>query len=206
MMIINSFSVGSKIYSNEDSLVVKCLDDKRAIAVLADGIGGFSLGKEASELIANAIVDFIYVNHEYFSAEELLNQALFHADTLNAKRSIETHCKMGAAVAVAYIDGESVHFTWLGNARIYLSGTEGIIQLTTDHVLDAGYGKTLLIRCIKGDGLREDIPYKSWAIELGYTLILCTDGLYKQNDINHLLEIYTIDASEDDASMIKITF
>ena len=80
MMIISSFSIGSKIYSNEDSLVVKCLDDKRAIAVLADGIGGFSLGTEASELIANAIVDFIYVNLDYYSAEAFLVHALFLAD------------------------------------------------------------------------------------------------------------------------------
>ena len=33
MMIISSFSISSKIYSNEDSLVVKYLDDKRAIAI-----------------------------------------------------------------------------------------------------------------------------------------------------------------------------
>ncbi|MGL5690809.1 MAG: PP2C family protein-serine/threonine phosphatase [Bacteroidales bacterium] len=205
-MIINSFSVGSNIYSNEDCLLVKQIDSKRTIAVLADGIGGFSLGKEASEIIVNAITDFIHDNHEHFSAEELLNQALLHADTLNTKRSVETHCKMGAAVAVAYIDGENIHFTWLGNVRIYLASSEGFNQLSTDHTLEVGYGKTLLTRCIKGGGLRDDIPYKSCSIEAEGTLILCTDGLYKHIDVNQLLDISTIEASEDDASMIKVAF
>lgn len=204
-MKINSFSVGSRYYANEDSLIVKQLNEKRAIAVLGDGMGGLSLGKEASELIVNAIADFIYDNHESCTAEALLCGALSYADEINTKRSIETHSKMGAAVAVAYIDGEYVHFTWLGNVRIYLANSEGFNQLSTDHTLDVGYDKTLLTRCIKGGGLREDIPYKSCSIEVGSTILLCTDGLYKNIDINQLLEVSTIEASEDDASMIKIS-
>lgn len=204
-MRINSFSVGSRNYSNEDSLIVKQLNENRAIAILADGMGGFSLGKEASELIVNAIADFIYENQGSCTVETLLYRALSHADEMNTKRSIEAHSNMGAAVAVAYIDGEYGHFTWLGNVRIYLANSEGINQLSIDHTLEVGYGKTMLTRCIKGGGLRDDRPYKSCSIEVGSTLILCTDGLYKHTDVNKLLELSTIEASEDDASMIKIT-
>ena len=81
-------------------------------------------------------------------------------------------------------------------------------RLTTDHVLDAGYGKFLLTRCIKGGGLREELPYQSIEVNAGDTLILCTDGLYKQMNDNQLAKTKSKieEQFEDDASMIRIDF
>ena len=73
-------------------------------------------------------------------------------------------------------------------------------------MLDVGYGKHLLTRCIKGAGLRTDVPYQNRKVKAGDILLLCTDGLYKQIKVNQMLDITlpTNKIYEDDASLIKI--
>ena len=207
-MNIDSFSIEGKYYSNEDSLSFKTFANDTAIVVLADGMGGLSFGKEASDLVVNTITEFVSDNVDNLPAKEMLFKSLEYADVAIAQKSIEYHSKMGAAIALAFITGNQVHYTWLGNVRIYLVKPNYIEQLTTDHVLDVGYGKFLLTRCIKGGGLREELPYHNIKANAGDTLVLCTDGLYKQINNSQLIEINSNieEQFEDDASMIRIDF
>ena len=171
-------------------------------------MGGMYFGKETSYLVVNTITKFVSDNADNLSAKEMLFQSLEYADAAITQKSIEYHSKMGTAVAIAFINGNQVHYTWLGNVRIYLSTSNRMERLTTDHVLDAGYGKFLLTRCIKGGGLREEFPYQSIEVNAGDTLILCTDGLYKQMNDNQLAKTKSKieEQFEDDASMIRIDF
>lgn len=205
-MKIDSFSIEGIHYPNEDSLSVHQLVPNKIIAVLADGMGGLTFGREAADLIVNAITSFVCEHIESLSAQDLLGKALEYADAIISQRSLETHSKMGAAVAVVLIDGSDIHYTWLGNVRIYLSDHNEVAQLTTDHTLDAGYGKHLLTRCIKGAGIRPDVPYRCRRTHTGNILILCTDGFYKQTDVNQLSNntLSVNEKYEDDASLIKI--
>ena len=205
-MEINSFSIEGIHYSNEDSLSVRQMADNKAVAVLADGMGGLTFGKEAADLIVNTITTFVCEHIGKLSVRDLLSKALEHADEAIAQKSVEVHSKMGAAVAIAFVDGNDIHYTWLGNVRIYLSDHNEIMPLTTDHMLDVGYGKHLLTRCIKGAGLRTDVPYQNRKVKAGDILLLCTDGLYKQINVNQMLDITlpTNKKYEDDASLIKI--
>ena len=207
-MRIDSFSIEGRHYSNEDSLSYKTFANDTAIVVLADGMGGLSFGKETSDLVVNTITKFVSDNADNLSAKEMLFQSLEYADAAITQKSIEYHSKMGTAVAIAFINGNQVHYTWLGNVRTYLSTSNRMERLTTDHVLDAGYGKFLLTRCIKGGGLREELPYQSIEVNAGDTLILCTDGLYKQMNDNQLAKTKSKieEQFEDDASMIRIDF
>ena len=54
-MKIDSFSIEGKHNSNEDSLSVLQIIDDKIIAVLADGMGGLTFGKEAADLIVSTI-------------------------------------------------------------------------------------------------------------------------------------------------------
>lgn len=58
-MKIDSFSIEGIHYSNEDSLSVHQLTPNKAVAVLADGMGGLTFGKEAADLIVSTITAFI---------------------------------------------------------------------------------------------------------------------------------------------------
>lgn len=205
-MKIDSFSVEGKLYPNEDSLCVRQLSPNQVVAVLADGMGGLNFGKEVADLIVHAVSEFICKNLGRNSIQELIGKALEHTDRIIAQRSKEMHSKMGAAVALVFVDGNTVHFTWLGNVRIYLFEQAEAKLLTTDHCLDAGYGKQLLTRCIKGKGVRADWPYRELSVKAGSKLILCTDGLYKQLGLERLFtaKLPFLEEFEDDASMIGI--
>ena len=58
-MMIDGFSKKGIHYSNEDSLSVLQIADNKAIAVLADGMGGLTFGKVAADLIVNSITDYV---------------------------------------------------------------------------------------------------------------------------------------------------
>ena len=205
-MKIDSFSIEGIHYSNEDSLSVHQLTPNKAVAVLADGMGGLTFGKEAADLIISTITAFICEHVERLPIQELLGKALEYADETICQKSMGTHSKMGAAVAIAFIDDNNIHYTWQGNVRIYLFNHDKAEQLTTDHILDAGYGKYLLTRCIKGAGLRTDIPYQCREVNAGNVLLLCTDGFYKQTEVNQMSDTISLvnKEYEDDASFIKI--
>ena len=205
-MKIDSFSIEGIHYSNEDSLSIHQLASNKAVAVLADGMGGLTFGKEAADQVVNAITAFIWEHIEKLPIQDLLGKALEYADEVIYQKSMETHSKMGATVAIAFIDGNNIHYTWLGNVRIYLFDHDKVEQLTTDHILDAGYDKHLLTRCIKGAGTRKNIPYQCREADAGSVLLLCTDGFYKQTEVNQMSnKTLPINKEyEDDASLIKI--
>lgn len=207
-MKIEHFSKEGKHYTNEDSLSVRQLASDRVVAVLADGMGGLCFGKMAADLIVDAISEYTSTYLGQSSIQELIGNALEYADAIIAQKSKETYSKIGAAVALVFIDGNIAHFTWLGNVRIYISEEGKAKLLTADHSLDAGYGKFLLTRCIKGKGVRADWPYQEISVKAGSKLILCTDGLYKQVGLTQLFTIALpiLEEFEDDASIIRIEF
>lgn len=205
-MKIERFSTGGTAYPNEDSMVVIQLSPGKVLAILADGMGGLSFGRMAADLSVNAIASFVCDHMGKLPVRELLVKSLKYADTVIAGKSMELRSKMGAAVAIAYITGNAIHCTWLGNVRIYLNANKSITQLTTDHVLDVGYGRQMLTRCLKGDGIRPDVPYLCRKVESGSILCLCSDGFYKQTESNKMMHhsIRFNEEYEDDASLIRI--
>lgn len=205
-MKIDYFSKEGKHYANEDSLCIRQLSPQQVVAVLADGMDGLNFGKEAADIIVHAVSEFVCENLGRYSIQELFGKALEHTDRIIAQKSKETHSKMGAAMALLYIDDHSLHYTWLGNVRLYLSEQNEGKLLTRDHSLDAGYGKQLLTRCIKGKGIREGWPYHYIELKEENSLVLCTDGLYKNIKLERMFATkFPLDEEfEDDASLIRI--
>lgn len=206
-MKIESISIEGSHYHNEDRLCHWERSSETAFAVLVDGMGGLSMGDVAAELIVKTISDYINRYLYEHPIEQLLLGAMKAADDAVASKSAETHCRMGAAVALVLLDKGRLHYTWLGNVRVYLAGTSPLALLTTDHVANVGYGKALLTRCIKGRGLRNDVPYQARKVIPGDVILLCTDGYYKQINMEetHSGSIPVIEDFEDDASIIRIT-
>ena len=206
-MKIESISIEGAHYPNEDRLRHWERSSETVFAVLADGMGGLSMGDVAAELIVKNISDYIIKNFDEHPIEQLLLGAMKAADDAVASKSAETHSRMGAAVALVLLDKGRLHYTWLGNVRVYLAGTSPLEMLTTDHVANVGYGNILLTRCIKGKGLRNDVPYQVREVTPGDVILLCTDGYYKQINMEetHSGSIPVIEDFEDDASIIRIS-
>lgn len=209
-MTIDTISIGSKHFINEDRYVVKNLEALGVTAVLADGMGGLSLGDKAAEVVTNSLADFITKNYDGTCEKNILQKGLEYADMTLKDVSIKNRSKMGAAIAVVIMKERQLYCTWQGNVRVFVLHQHNIELITEDHIADIGYGRTALTRCVKGAGLREDIPFVSRDLVNGDMVVLCTDGLY--NIIEPELLNTTIDRinsrigmPDDDASMIRIT-
>lgn len=209
-MTIDTISIGSKYFINEDRYVVKNLEALGVTAVLADGMGGLSLGDKAAEVVTNSLADFITKNYDGTCEKIILQKGLEYADMTLKDVSIKNRSKMGAAIAVVIMKERQLYCTWQGNVRVFVLHQHNIELITEDHIADIGYGRTALTRCVKGAGLREDIPFVSRDLVNGDMVVLCTDGLY--NIIEPELLNTSIDRinsrigmPEDDASMIRIT-
>ncbi len=209
-MKVESFSIGSKYYSNEDRLLVKDLGSLGAVAVMADGMGGLSLGEVAAEAVTRSVSDYLANNYHGNDEQSALHKSLEFADQELRKLCIEKRSNMGAAIAVAIVTERKISYTWQGNVRIYLSRDGVATMLTHDHIADVGYGRTALVRCIKGAGLRSGLPSYERKLQKGDIIFMCSDGLYSTAEtllghasMEEMKEV--IGMPDDDASLISLT-
>lgn len=159
---------------NEDYCKVVELEG-RTLVIMADGMGGLSLGAEAAECVCEGIAEYVSKNLE---ADNLWQEAFKYADKKLHELSLANHSNMGAAVTALIITATSCEVAWQGNVRLYLYRDNQLLQLTTDHIMNIGYGQKMLTRCLKGGGLRDDVPTKNIPLQTDDILFLCTDGFY----------------------------
>ena len=159
---------------NEDYCKVVELEG-RTLVIMADGMGGLSLGAEAAECVCEGIAEYVSKNLE---ADNLWQEAFKYADKKLHELSLANHSNMGAAVTALIITATSCEVAWQGNVRLYLYRDNQLLQLTTDHIMNIGYGQKRLTRCLKGGGLRDDVPTKNIPLQTDDILFLCTDGFY----------------------------
>jgi PPM family protein phosphatase len=209
-MKIESFSVGSKHYDNEDRLAVRNMGIFGVSAVLADGMGGLSLGDMAAEVVTSDVADYILCNYQGYDERNILHKALAHADKELRNVSMTHKSNMGVAIAAVIVIDNCLYCTWQGNVRVYVGHGNKVNLITEDHIAHIGYGRIALTRCIKGGGLRDDIPFVSRKLNDGDKVFLCTDGFYNVAE-GYMTDIAVeeikkkIGAPEDDASLIKIS-
>ena len=175
---------------NEDYCKVVELEG-RTLVIMADGMGGLSLGAEAAECLCEGIAEYVSKKLE---ADNLWQEAFKYADKKLHELSLANHSNMGAAVTALIITAISCEVAWQGNVRLYLYRDNQLLQLTTDHIMNIGYGQKMLTRCLKGGGLRDDVPTKNIPLQTDDILFLCTDGFYN---------IYEQDLSSGNASVPK---
>lgn len=176
----------------------------RTLVIMADGMGGLSLGTEAAECICEGIAEYVSKNLE---AGNLWQEAFKYADNKLHELSIANHSNMGAAVSALIITETSCEVAWQGNVRLYLYRDNQLQQLTTDHVMDIGYGQKMLTRCLKGRGLRDDVPTKNIPLQTNDILFLCTDGFYnihEQDLSSGNASVPKEDIMNDDATCLTI--
>lgn len=184
----------TKGYDNQNEDCCKVIElEGRTLVIMADGMGGLSLGTEAAECICESIAEYVSRN---LDTENLWQEAFKYADGKLRERSMAYHSNMGAAVTALIITETTCKVAWQGNVRLYLHRNNQLQQITSDHVMDTGYGQKILTRCLKGGGLRDDIPTMCIPLQADDTLYLCTDGFYNTYEQN-LLSGDAISQEED---------
>jgi serine/threonine protein phosphatase PrpC len=110
--------------------------------VVADGMGGYSFGEIASQVISESIVEFVRMNISNFSPTELLKESIIYAnDCLMLKRLSLGAKSIGAVVSVLLTIENEAYFTWLGDSRLYLYRDGIEVYRTQDHSVINEYQK-----------------------------------------------------------------
>jgi protein phosphatase len=193
--------VGRQRANNEDSYLYWEPDSdeefrrKGRLAVIADGMGGYEGGQEASRLAVET-VRHVYESSINGNPQETLLQALESAHQ-NIQRYGEEHPMfhgMGTTCTALSLIGRELCFAHVGDSRLYLVRPETVSRLTRDHsyvgrLVESGivrsedaesHPQRHILTAALGSGKEvvPDRPEHPLALEEGDTLVLCTDGLW----------------------------
>jgi len=194
---------------NQDFVIYKLFDDGNAIFLVADGMGGYSNGKDASRIVGESIIEFIELNQQKYSPAELLRKSFQYGnDNLMLKR-FSLKKKMGTVAATLYMYKGDAYISWLGDSRVYTyrNGTE--IFHTEDHSMlnelmkikmlkidDIEKYSSIVTRAFMGDENLGNIPVKMIHPEEGDVFFICSDGFHKQINLDDYVEMTSTEMTE----------
>jgi protein phosphatase len=171
------------------------------LLAVADGMGGHSGGQRASAIAIDTLARYVLgtsswlVNLHDHEEDDLVGEleaALKRCQDSIAKAAHAGYEGMGTTLTMAYIAWPRLYVVHAGDSRCYLQRGARLEQITRDHTmaqklveagaLDADEAKEsrwshVLWNCLGGGTDRlEPEAYKT-TLQLGDTLLLCSDGL-----------------------------
>jgi protein phosphatase len=168
---------------NQDAFL--CAIDSSLFAVI-DGMGGENGGQRAAALARAALLEQQEPVKGLLRANERVHEAAASDRALDGMGCVASAIKVQEGVA---------HIAHVGDTRVYLAGSAGCEQLTSDHTLAASLQERLGLSHRRAKGIEgrnqvtRDIGGKArkdtgWIdrieapLEKGSLLLLCSDGLY----------------------------
>lgn len=192
---------------NEDSLMTlqgTCTYNGRLVPfglfVVADGMGGYSFGQEASQMAIQTMTQSVLWNmmkSEDVSEDtciEVLMSGVEQANAAICQYSQEKKKDMGTTLTAALLIEEKVCIINVGDSRTYCYQEEqGLSQITCDHSLVANLvaqgsilpdeiythpDRNKIYRCL---GIPEGVEVDWFSVEIHPSdrLLLCSDGLWE---------------------------
>ena len=193
--------IGRQRTNNEDSHLYWEPDSdedfrrKGRLAVVADGMGGYEGGQEASRLAVETVRS-VYDNAFGANPQDTLIEA-FQSAHQNIQRFAVEHPQfygMGTTCTALSIVERQLYFAHVGDSRLYLIRGENITRLTRDHsyvgrLVESGivrsedaesHPQRHILTAALGSGrdVTPHMPEHPVPLEAGDTLLLCTDGLW----------------------------
>jgi len=193
--------VGLQRANNEDSYLYWEPDSdeefhhKGRLAIIADGMGGYEGGQEASRLAVET-VRYVY-DHDFKGDPQQTLISAFESAHASIQRYAVEHPKfqgMGTTCTALSIVDNQLYFAHVGDSRLYLVRGEAITRLTRDHsyvgrLVESGivrsedaesHPQRHILTAALGSG-RDVVPHvpdHPVHLEEDDILILCTDGLW----------------------------
>jgi protein phosphatase len=201
MEVASLTDVGRHRENNEDSYLYWEPDSdqeflrKGRLAVIADGMGGYEGGQEASRLAVETVRQ-VYDDSFNGNVPDVLLKALKTAhDRIQdyALEHPELH-GMGTTCTALAIIGQQLYFAHVGDSRLYLVRGATLARLTRDHsyvsrLVENGivrpedaetHPQRHILTAALGSGreVTADVSGEAAILQKGDTLVLCTDGLW----------------------------
>ncbi|MDR2231593.1 MAG: protein phosphatase 2C domain-containing protein [Tannerella sp.] len=178
------------------------LNEKGALMVVCDGMGGMNAGDTASRLAVEAIKEWfatdrltptIFASHE--TVMSYIEQAIIGADSKikEAEKDNNALEGMGSTIVLAWVIGDYIYIGWCGDSRAYrYNPATGLEQLSHDHsyvqdLVDSGklskelafdHPNNNIVTRSLGDIRQVAEPsVKCFPNGNGDVILLCSDGL-----------------------------
>ncbi len=181
---------------------------KGRLVIVADGMGGYEGGQEASRIAVETVVK------TYSASRDGDPRSLLIAGFQAAHRRIQEHAGehpvlqgMGTTCTAAVLLDHSLYYAHIGDSRLYLARESKIHRISRDqsyvgrlleqgiispeeagshpqrHILTSALGA--------GNDVLPESPEEPMELEKDDVLILCTDGLWGQVSEDEILEAVT---------------
>ena len=161
--------------------------------IVADGMGGHKAGEYASKCAVETIVGEVNLSRGHMP-KDILEKAISQANRrVRQKASSDDNFHgMGTTVVAATFDGDKLTVANVGDSRLYLLGSDGIRQVTTDHSLveemirigglDRAKARThpdknIITRAIGVVDVVDADFYILEDLKPGDQIVMCSDGL-----------------------------
>ena len=203
---------GMKGKNNEDQFAVATFTLNRPdplpviFAIVADGIGGHRAGEVASLIAVDMICDAVSASDASLPVPIMEAAIIQASQTIQAQgNNSESQLGMGTTVVCAWVIGDQLYATHVGNSRLYLQRGRRMVQLNVDHTwvreaIDVGaltsdqartHPHANIIRRYLGSEINPEVDARirtdrtrSFSIDNqgmhlrpGDRLLLCSDGL-----------------------------
>jgi protein phosphatase len=201
MEVASLTDIGRQRGNNEDSYLYwepngeEEFHRKGRLAIVADGMGGYEGGQEASRLAVDTVRQ-VYENGVGGDPQARLLEAFTVAHERiqgYANEHPELH-GMGTTCTALAILGRELYFAHVGDSRLYLVRGSEISRLTRDHsyvgrLVESGvvrsedaesHPQRHILTAALGSGreVAADSSGQPVVLQEGDTLVLCTDGLW----------------------------
>ncbi|HEX4032447.1 MAG TPA: protein phosphatase 2C domain-containing protein [Terracidiphilus sp.] len=202
------------------------------LLVVADGIGGYPGGGCASQMAVETISSSVLGMPAFFPPEIAVEEAICRANAAIAAAAAEPdspHSGMGTTAIVALLRADSDRaraplqaiIGHVGDSRAYLVHNRKLTRLTRDHSVvqeladSGGIGQeevethpdaSTLTRCL-GRETNVRVEMREAPLEVGDTLLLCSDGLWgyvADREIERVLADPALDAQAASGALLQL--
>lgn len=211
----NAQAIGSRTeqqdafgFTDKDNaeLVERC----GVLGVVADGMGGLALGRQASQLAVETILRVYSVKSQDESIPDALHRALQEANiaVLSLAKEEGLQGKVGTTVVAAVVHEGLLYWVSVGDSRLYLYRRGKLRQLTQDHVYAVELARAVERGIISKEEAETHPERRSLTSHLGVAsldevdcnvepfdllagdhLLLCSDGLYGSLSDNEMAAV-----------------
>jgi serine/threonine protein phosphatase PrpC len=207
-LIGNAQDIGKRKRQEDSFATIK--NENGVLAVLADGMGGFSAGKKASELVVKTFLEEFSRTYDINTINKFLINTTYISNAKVLEFSEDN--RMGTTLVAAMLNKNSLYWITVGDSRIYLYRNKELKLINEEHVLanklKKAYKAGQISRYEAFNHPREDqltsylgyedfheIDYSKPPIKLekGDKIMLCSDGISKGLSDLELEELLAID-------------
>lgn len=157
------------------------------LVCIADGIGGCSDARRASESAVRALLNDYYATPETWSPAVALGKVTVSINSWMFRDGQRLDRGLGTTLAAALFKGQTLTLLWAGDSRVYRLRADRLERLTTDHLFSTA-DASLLTKAVGMDHtLLPDVRAKP--LREGDRLIMLTDGVWNvvpDADLAHL--------------------